>query len=300
MKSSLNINHKKIAEILDDNDSLIKSLFNKSIDESLNKPGLINTISKPFKRLYINLTKNEDNINSGLKNLSSLYLKNNKKFLSDYLSSIYANEFSKLNLNDKLNLVADIFGNGKNLNKFKNYILNKYNVKQNLFKNIDTHKLYNNLNSGYFNNINNAKNFINNISSNYKNIERHDSNPIYKNLIKLLINNKINSFESNINNKKFASFNHFNPRYDKYRKNRLMRYYEKKFEPYSLRRSFYLGNKNRIPMRRLNFTDIDNLNNDINLASIYSSIARNMKSQEVNPDAYGRHNLYDAYNDNYI
>lgn len=172
---------RKIASILPKDDAKLDEVINSVVDKSLSGPGFINTVSKPFKKLYFNLTANKDNLRKGIRNLydpvadtlkqnAGNYIGNDfSKFLKhnvftsprntmNYLASGAATLFSN-DPENKFNKINELYKQQFPKNKFKDLML----------RNIDKYDLYKKLNSGYFNTKGTAKSYADVLDKKLKN-----------------------------------------------------------------------------------------------------------------------------------
>lgn len=171
---------RKIAAVLPKDDAGLDKLIDKVVDNATTSPGIVGSISKPFKKLYFNIIANKDNLRKGIRNLYDPTANAIKQNLGDYIG----NDFSKYLKNNVLNDTSkamSYFGDGIS-SIFKNNPNNTFNKINNLYKqsipvnkikdlinkNIDKKDIFNKLNSGYFNNPTAAKSYADKINKHLK------------------------------------------------------------------------------------------------------------------------------------
>lgn len=201
--------HKKIASAIFDDDKKIKSLIDNAIEKELNKSW---AITRPFKRLYLKATRNDDNLIKGIKNLAPAYINYAKDYASDYVANNLSNEISNMTLDKKLELfrhaIASPFSEssakyindlGMNLfkqkqNEIKEGLLSRLKPSINGNK-ISMKDLYKRLNAGEFNNKDVTNRFLSMLDRPDYNTE---ANPLYKYLIKGKIRGTLDALDKNI------------------------------------------------------------------------------------------------------
>lgn len=203
-----NFNKKKASAYFKE-DSNIKDLINRSLENELNNSW---AITRPFKKLYLNAIKNEDNLVKGIKNLVPAFIERKKNDLSETLANNFSNKISNLPLAEKINLfntyIKSHFNENANneLNRFSKSLFDKEVVKDALNnlnptiqgKNIDLKKLLKDLNKGSFNSAENVEKFISQIDApNFKD----KANPIYSFVLQSKIKNKLNEIDNALFNK---------------------------------------------------------------------------------------------------
>lgn len=206
--------HKKLASAFFEDDKKVRGLVDKLVDMELNKPGMWNSVTKPFKKLYLGLSNDKENMVQGIKNLGSGFIDAHKNILADYASTLYSNALSNLPLSDKLNYFGSaakslVGKGGEAFNDFNKKFLdeNISNILENskkhlLPKGLSKDDFISALRSGEFNKKQNANNFLNALKGSYKNtVKDTQSNWLYKTLANSAIANKLNKFEDLINQK---------------------------------------------------------------------------------------------------
>lgn len=201
--------HKKIASAIFDDDKKIKSLIDNAIEKELNKSW---AITRPFKRLYLKATRNDDNLIKGIKNLAPAYINYAKDYTSDYIANNLSNEISNMPWEKKLELfrhaifspfsessakyINDLSMNlfKQKQNEIKEGLLNRLKPSINGNK-ISMKDLYKRLNAGEFNNKDVANRFLSVLDRPDYNTE---ANPLYKYLIKGKIRGTLDALDKNI------------------------------------------------------------------------------------------------------
>ena len=201
--------HKKIASAIFDDDKKIKALIDNAIEKELNKSW---AITRPFKRLYLKATRNDDNLIKGIKNLAPAYINYAKDYTSDYIANNLSNEISNMPWEKKLELFRHAISSpfsessakyindlGMNLfkqkqNEIKEGLLNRLKPSINGNK-ISMKDLYKRLNAGEFNNKDVANRFLSVLDRPDYNTE---ANPLYKYLIKGKIRGTLDALDKNI------------------------------------------------------------------------------------------------------
>ena len=205
-----NKKYKKLSSALFQDDKIIKQLTDKLIDKELKDSW---AITRPFKKLYFNAIRNDDNIVKGLKNLAPAYIDRAKSNIADIIGSSYANDLSNRELNDKLNIFKNLIKSYYNedakqflkddalnfLNKNKDNLVNA--TKQYLMPSIQGAKvnlrdLFKKINKGYFNNKENVNRFIKSLDTPSIKVE----NPLYGLVSKNVVKNKLNEIDDSISN----------------------------------------------------------------------------------------------------
>ena len=198
--------NKKRASAYFKEDNNIKDLINRFLENELNNSW---AITRPFKKLYFNTIKNEDNLVKGIKNLVPAFIERKKDDLSEVLANNFSNKISNLPLAEKINLfntyIKSHFNENANneLNRFSKNLFNKEVVKDALNnlsptiqgKNIDLKKLFNDLNKGNFNSTENAEKFISQLDTpKFKD----KANPIYSFILQSKIKDKLNEVDNTL------------------------------------------------------------------------------------------------------
>ena len=201
--------HKKIASAIFDDDKKIKSLIDNAIEKELNKSW---AITRPFKRLYLKATRNDDNLIKGIKNLAPAYINYAKDYASDYVANNLSNEISNMPWDKKLELFRHAITSpfSESSAKYINDLgMNLFTQKQNEIKEgllsrlkpsingnkISTKDLYKRLNAGEFNNKEVVNRFLSVLDRPDYNTE---ANPLYKYLIKGKIRGTLDALDKNI------------------------------------------------------------------------------------------------------
>ena len=201
--------HKKIASAIFDDDKKIKSLIDNAIEKELNKSW---AITRPFKRLYLKATRNDDNLIKGIKNLAPAYINYAKDYTSDYIANNLSNEISNMPWDKKLELFRHVISSpfSESSAKYINDLgMNLFKQKQNEIKEgllsrlkpsingnkISMKDLYKRLNAGEFNNKDVANRFLSMLDRPDYNTE---ANPLYKYLIKGKIRGTLDELDKNI------------------------------------------------------------------------------------------------------
>lgn len=201
--------HKKIASAIFDDDKKIKSLIDNAIEKELNKSW---AITRPFKRLYLKATRNDDNLIKGIKNLAPAYINYAKDYTSDYIANNLSNEISNMPWDKKLELFRHVISSpfSESSAKYINDLgINLFKQKQNEIKEgllsrlkpsingnkISMKDLYKRLNAGEFNNKDVANRFLSMLDRPDYNTE---ANPLYKYLIKGKIRGTLDELDKNI------------------------------------------------------------------------------------------------------
>ena len=201
--------HKKIASAIFDDDKKIKSLIDNAIEKELNKSW---AITRPFKRLYLKATRNDDNLIKGIKNLAPAYINYAKDYTSDYIANNLSNEISNMPWEKKLELFRHAIASpfSESSAKYINDLgINLFKKKQNEIKEgllsrlkpsingnkISMKDLYERLNAGEFNNKDVANRFLSVLDRPNYNTE---ANPLYKYLIKGKIRGTLDALDKNI------------------------------------------------------------------------------------------------------
>lgn len=204
----MKFNNKKASAYFKE-DSNIKNVINKAIENELKDSW---AITRPFKKLYINAIKNEDNLVKGIKNLAPAFIERKKDDIAKTLANNFSNKISNLPFSEKVNLfntyVKSHFDESanNNLNNFSRSLLDKESIKDALNnlaptikgKNIDLKQLFKDLNNGRFNSIENVEKFISQIDApKFKD----KANPIYSFVIQSKIKDKLNEADNALFNK---------------------------------------------------------------------------------------------------
>ena len=192
-----------------DDDKKIKSLIDNAIEKELNKSW---AITRPFKRLYLKATRNDDNLIKGIKNLAPAYINYAKDYTSDYIANNLSNEISNMPWDKKLELFRHAISSpfSESSAKYINDLgINLFKQKQNEIKEgllsrlkpsingnkISIKDLYERLNAGEFNNKDVANRFLSVLDRPNYNTE---ANPLYKYLIKGKIRGTLDALDKNI------------------------------------------------------------------------------------------------------
>lgn len=201
--------HKKIASAIFNDDKQIKALIDNALEKELNKSW---AITRPFKRLYLKATRNDDNLIKGLKNLAPAYINYAKDYASDYLANNLSNEISNMPWEQKLELFRHAMSSPfsessakylndlginyfkQNQNKLKEDLLNRLKPSINGYK-LSMKDLYERLNAGDFNNKEVANKFLNALD---KPDYNREANPLYKYLIKGKVRGTLDELDKNI------------------------------------------------------------------------------------------------------
>ena len=204
----MKFNNKKASSYFKE-DSNIKNIINKAIENELKDSW---AITRPFKKLYINAIKNEDNLVKGIKNLAPAFIERKKDDIAKTLANNFSNKISNLPFSEKVNLfntyVKSHFDESanNNLNNFSRSLLDKESIKDALNnlaptikgKNIDLKQLFKDLNNGRFNSIENVEKFISQIDApKFKD----KANPIYSFVLQSKIKDKLNEADNALFNK---------------------------------------------------------------------------------------------------
>ena len=96
----MKFNNKKASSYFKE-DSNIKNIINKAIENELKDSW---AITRPFKKLYINAIKNEDNLVKGIKNLAPAFIERKKDDIAKTLANNFSNKISNLPFSEKVNL----------------------------------------------------------------------------------------------------------------------------------------------------------------------------------------------------
>ena len=164
---------KKLASSIIHDDTKLDNVIDKVIEADLNKPGMLNTLKRPFKKLYLSLFENRDNIRKGIRNLYSPMYKSIRNNISDYVGKDFANNFSKLDNKSKLDYIGggikSLFSDDpnslfNNVNKsFVNDIsrdkIKHLDLTNKILKSVDFLDLFKKLNKGELNNFRKANEY---------------------------------------------------------------------------------------------------------------------------------------------